>query len=422
MRKDETGKSKSGFRAANRPPDGVTFKVKNSYFGSEYGEEEQQAVLEAMQQEWLTNGPQTAAFEDEFAAYTGTKYAFTASNCTAALHIGADLMRLGPGDEVITTPCTFIATSHPILSHKATAVFADIDPRTFNIDPDLIAEKITDRTKAIFLVHDAGHPCDMDPIMALARKHNLLVLEDSARAIGAEYKGRKVGSFGDIGTYSFHSIKNMTTLGEGGMLTTSRDEYAELTPLLRSMGIKYFFEFEEDELPDDEMIRNFAFDAVEPVGVIPRNNRMNESQSAVGRVQLRRLDSLNARRRELADYLTEHLGIIEEITPPYEAANCKHVFHLYRVLLDGSKFGATARDLIHILVNEEGIQAGAGLNMPNYLHKLYRDRGYKRGLCPISERIYEQSIGLPMYPRLTFGDLDMVVKGVKNAIYKLKHR
>lgn len=422
MSKEETGKSKSGFRAANRPPEGVTFKVKNSYFGSEYGKEEQQAVLEAMQQEWLTNGPQTAAFEEEFAAYTGTKYAFTTSNCTAALHIGADLMRLGSEDEVITTPVTFIATSQPILSHGATAVFADIDPRTFNIDPESIAEKITERTKAIFLVHDGGHPCDMDPIMALARKHNLLVLEDSARAIGAEYKGRKVGSIGDIGTYSFHSIKNMTTLGEGGMLTTNRDEYAEITPMLRSMGVKYFFEFEEDELPDDEMIRNFSFDAVEPAGVIPRNNRMNESQSAVGRVQLRKLDSLNERRRELAHYLTEHLGVIEEITPPYEAPSCKHVFHLYNVLFDGSKFGATARDLIHTLVQEEGIQAGIGINMPNYLHKLYRDRGYKRGLCPVSERIHQQSIGLPMYPRLTREELDMIVDGVKNAVYKLKHR
>ena len=121
--------------------------------------------------------------------------------------------------------------------------------------------------------------------MALAHKHDLLVLEDAARAVGAEYKGRKVGSFGDIGTFSFHSIKNMTTLGEGGMITTSRDDYASITPMLRSMGVKYFFEFEEDELPDDETIRNFSFDVVEPAGVIPRNNRMNESQAAVGRVQ-----------------------------------------------------------------------------------------------------------------------------------------
>lgn len=422
MIKEQTASSRSGFRAANRPPEGVTFKVANSYFGSEYGAEERQAVLEAMEQEWLTNGPQTAAFEEEFAAYVGSKYAFATSNCTAALHIGADLMHLEPEDEVITTPITFIATSQPILAHGAKVVFADVDPRTFNIDPASIAEKITDRTRAIFLVHDGGHPCDIDPIMELARRHDLLILEDAARAVGAEYKGRKVGSFGDVATFSFHSIKNMTTLGEGGMLTTSRDDYAEITPLLRSMGVKYFFEFKEDELPNDEMIRNFSFDAIEPAGVIPRNSRMNETQAAVGRVQLRKLDRLNERRRAAAHYLSERLGEIDEITPSYEAPNCKHVFHLYNILFDGSKFGATARDLIHLLVYEEGIQASTGLNMPNYLHQIYRVRGYQRGLCPVAERVHAQSVGLPMYPRLTQDDLDTIVEAVKSAVYKLKQR
>lgn len=416
-----SGASRSKFRAANRPPAGVTFKVANSYFGSEYGPEERQAVLEAMEQEWLTNGPQTAAFEEEFAAYTGTTYAFAASNCTAALHIGADLMQLKPGDEVITTPVTFIATSQPILAHGAKTVFADVDPHTFNIDPYCIAEEITERTKAIFLVHDGGHPCDMDPIMELARKHNLMVLEDAARAVGAEYKGRKVGSFGDIGTFSFHSIKNMTTLGEGGMITTNRDDFAANTPMLRSMGVKYYFEFAEGELPDEEMIRNFSFDVVEPNGVIPRNNRMNETQAAVGRVQLRKLDSLNERRRALAHYLSSQLAEIDEITPPYEAPDCKHVYHLYHVLFDGAKFGANAYDLRRVLVHEEGIQA-ACINMPNYLHQIYRVRGYELGTCPVAEKVHKASVGLPMNPRLSMDDMDTIANAVKNAIYRLKHR
>ncbi len=421
MSNNPQGSSRSGFRAANRPPEGVTFKVPNSYFGSEFGEEERQAVLETMQQEWLTNGPQTAAFEEEFAAYTGTSYAFATSNCTAALHIGADLIRLKPGDEVITTPITFIATSQPILAHGATVVFADVDPHTFNIDPESIAEKITERTRAIFLVHDSGHPCDMDPLMALARQHGLVVLEDAARAVGAEYQGRKVGSFGDIGTFSFHSIKNMTTLGEGGMLTTSRDDFAALTPMLRSMGVKYYFEFEEGELPDDETIRNFSFDVIEPAGVIARNNRMSEVQAAVGRVQLRKLDRLNERRRANAHYLSERLSEIDEIIPPFEDPNCKHVFHLYNVLFMGDKFGAAARDLRKILIYEEGIRV-SGLNMPNYLHQIYRVRGYKRGLCPVAERVHEQSVQLPINPRLTQDDLDTIVNAVKSAVYKLKHR
>lgn len=414
-------KSPSAFRAANRPPVGISFKVHNPYFGSEYGEEERQAVLEAMQQEWLTNGPQTAAFEEEFAAYLGSKYAFATSNCTAALHMGADLMRLGPDDEVVTTPITFVATSQPILAHKAKVVFADVDPQTFNIDPESIAEKITPRTRAIFLTHDCGQPCDMDRIMELARKHNLLVLEDAARAVGAEYKGRKVGSFGDVAAFSFHSLKNMTTLGEGGMLTTSRDEYAALTPMLRSMGSRYAFELDEAELLEDEAVRTMGYDVFEPAGVIAHNNRMTEAQAAVGRVQLRKLDSLNERRRAAAKYLSERLTETDEMMPPYEDPKGTHVFHLYAALFDGTRFGATARELRHILVHEEGIQASS-LNAPNYLHRIYRVRGFRHGLCPVAERVYEQSVVLPMYPRLTRGNLDTMVDAVKSAIYRLKHR
>ncbi|MCZ7568814.1 MAG: DegT/DnrJ/EryC1/StrS family aminotransferase [Ardenticatenaceae bacterium] len=415
-----TYKSPSTFRAANRPAAGLHFKVPNPYFGSEYGDEEYEAVKQAMQQEWQTNGPQTGAFEEEFAAYVGSAYAFATTNCTAALHMGAELMQLGPKDEVITTPITFVATSQPAVARGAKVVFADVDPRTFNIDPESIAELITARTRAIFLVHDCGQPCDMDPIMDLARTHNLLVLEDAARAVGATYKGRQVGSFGDVGAFSFHSLKNMTTLGEGGMLTTSRPDYAEIMPMLRSMGVKYYFELSEDEWPAEEAHR-FAYEVFEPAGVVPRNNRMSEAQAAVGRVQLAKLDQLNARRRAAAHFLSEHLREIDEITPPYEDPNCTHVFHLYIALFDGSRIGATAPDLRDVLTREEGIQVGS-LNMPNYLHRIYRIRGYEAGICPVAERVYDQSVALPIHPRLTQEDLDTMVAAVKSAIYKLKHR
>ena len=421
MKNNQNKGSKSGFRAANRPPEGVTYKVKNSYFGSIYGQEEKDAVLEAMDQEWLTNGPQTAIFEEEFASYHNTNYAFTTSNCTAALHISSDLLNLQPEDEVITTPCTFIATSQPILCRGSKVIFADIDHKTFNIDPKSIEDKITSNTKAIFLVHDGGHVCDMDPILELAKKHNILILEDAARSPGAEYKGRKSGSFGDVGVFSFHCIKNMTTLGEGGMLITNNDQYAQLTPMLRSMGVKYFFEFEEDEMPDDEMIREFPFDAIEINGTIPRNYRMNESQSAVGRVQLKKLDKLNEKRRQFAHYMTDQLLNIDEITPPHEADYCKHVYHMYTLLFDGLPFGVKTRNLIDKLNKEKGIQSGGGINMPNYLHKLYRDRGYKKGICPIAEKTHSQSFSLPINPRLTNEDVDYMVNSLKSAIYELKH-
>ena len=213
----------------------------------------------------------------------------------------------------------------------------------------------------------------------------------------------------------------MTTLGEGGMIITDNDEYAQLTPMLRSMGVKYFFEFEEGELPDDEMIREFPFDAIEINGTIPRNYRMNESQCAVGRVQLKKLEKLNEKRRQLAHYMTEHLLEIDEITPPHEADYCKHVYHLYNLLFEGLPFGVKTRNLIDKLNKEKGIQSGGGINMPNYLHKLYRDRGYKKGICPIAEKTHSQSFSLPINPRLTIEDIDYMVKSIKSSVYELKH-
>lgn len=404
-------------RAAARVPEGLNIKLPQSYLGTIYGLEEVEAVVQVMQQEWLTNGPNVAAFEREFAAYTGTDYAFAVSNCTQALHMCSQVFDIGPGDEVITTPLTFVATAQPIVEKGATAVFADIDPRTLNIDPLSIAEKITPRTKAIFLVHEAGLPCDMDPIMELARKHNLVVIEDCARAVGATYRGQMVGSFGDAGAFSFHSVKNMSTLGEGGMITSNRLKIAEEVPLLRYMGVQYTWEVQEQE----EYWLPFTFDVIELHGQMGHNYRMNEAQAAVGRVQLRKLNSLNEKRRELAHYLNAGFADIPGITVPYEPREATHVFHLYQIELDEDEIGGSRDDLMRLLARETGIQV-ATVNLPIYQHQIFRDRGYEPGLCPNAEQAFSTCVRLPFHPRLAHEQLDYMIDSVRWAVQCLRER
>src|SRR3990172_1514543 len=225
--------------ARQRWPEGVDVKVWHRYFGSEFGVEEVQALAEVLQQEFLTNGPQTQAFQEEFAAFCHIPYVFATSSCTTALALAAQLCSLGEGDEVVTTPLTFVSTHQAFMACGAIPVFADVDPRTFNIDPVGAAARVTPRTRAIFVTHLNGQCCDMDAINAIARPHDLLVVEDAAHVVGATYKGRSSGSLGDAAAFSFHSSKNMTTLGEGGMLTTRHSEWAAKVPLLRSMGVNY---------------------------------------------------------------------------------------------------------------------------------------------------------------------------------------
>lgn len=410
---------KTAFRAAARLPEGLQVKIAQSYFGSSYGLEEAEAVLRVMQQEWLTNGPNVADFEKEFAAYIGTPYAFALSNCTQALHLANQVFDIGAGDEVITTPITFVATAQPIVEKGATAVFADVDPRTRNLTAATIFEKITPRTRAIYLVHEAGLPCEMGPVMELARAHNLLVLEDAARAPGATYRGQKVGSFGDAGVFSFHSSKNMTTLGEGGMLTTSRDDVAAEVPMLRYMGVRYAYE-DPDRAERDYWLP-FIFDVLDLHGQVGHNYRMNEAQAAVGRVQLKKLDDLNAKRREMARYLSAGLAEIPGITPPYEPPETTHVYYTYSFEVDPAEAGGGRDELMRLLAYERGVQV-ATINLPIYLHRLFRDRGYGEGLCPQAERAFAGCVNLPFHPRLGRDQLDYLIDSVRWAVDRLRKR
>jgi perosamine synthetase len=422
--------TEGGITSGYQMNDGVKLKVPYSFFGSIYDETEERAVLAAMKQESQTMGPQVALFQKEFAKRFDVKHAFATSNCTTAMHVATQVFGIKQGDEVIVTPITFIATSLVILKEGAKPVFADIDPKTFNIDPKQIESKITPKTKAIYVVHYGGQMCDMDPIMDIAKRHKLYVMEDCAHAHGATYKGRQAGSIGDIGCFSFHSLKNMTTLGEGGMITTNNDKFVDPIQRMRVMSITHWdpnqtkFEFAGIKLEKTDVKDYWIpshFEVTDDGGKWGNNYRMNEAQAAVGRAQLMKLDMLVGKRRENGQYLNNGLKGIKGITPTYEDPNCHHAYHLYTLCVEPELLGASRDEFMRVLYQEEGIQ-GILHYQPTYhfkgLKKLYN---YPDKLCHNAEQFfYARQLNLPMNPRLTRNDLDMIIEGVKNAAKKVR--
>ncbi len=300
--------------------------------GSCYGKEEQEAVLEVMRAGAPSCGPWVKRFEDEFASYCGTEYGLAVTSGTTGLQLAMIAAGVGPGDEVITTPLSWIATANAAAALGAEVIFADVDERTLNLDPASVEKKITPRTKAILPVHLYGQCSDMDALNDLARPRNIRVVEDAAHAAGAEYKGRKAGSLGDIGVFSFHQQKNMVTLGEGGLITTSDKSLYQRMLSHRSLCC-LTYDPKGKYLPLDETIhpmgKRYWFLDFEEIGF---NYRMTDVQAAVGLVQLRKLDSLNQRRMQIAAAYSAGLKDIRGLTLPFIAPGNKHVFHIYCVL------------------------------------------------------------------------------------------
>lgn len=362
-------------------------------------EDDIQAVVDVLRSDYLTTGPKIAEFEKMVADYVGAKYAVAISNGTSALHAACFAAGIQPGDEVITTPLTFAASSNCVLYCGGTPVFADVDPKTYNIDPEDICRKITDKTKAIIAVHLAGQPCDMDEIHKIAKEHDLLVIEDGAHALGSVYKGKKVGTLSDMTTFSFHPVKPITT-GEGGMIVTDNEELYQKMMLFRSHGIT------RDE---NLMTRNDGPWFYQQLD-LGYNYRITDIQCALGCSQMKKLDRFLARRKEIVARYNEAFADCENIITPYQLPETESGWHLYIVQVKNCD-----RKKVFESLREQGIAVNVHY-IPVYLHPYYQEHGYKDVHCKNAEEVYSHIISLPLYPTLTVEEQEYVIETLKYVI------
>ncbi|MGQ9514747.1 MAG: DegT/DnrJ/EryC1/StrS family aminotransferase [Thermoproteota archaeon] len=405
------------------------FRVNEYGVGSIIDEEDLKAATEALKNsESLSWGPRVPMFEKAFAEYCGVKHAVAVTSCTAALEIATRILKIGREDEIVGTPQTFRATYVPVNSAGASIRFADIEADTLDIDPNTIEEKITPRTKAIYVMHYGGNPVDMDPVIEIAEKHGLVVVEDAAHALGTVYKGRKVGSIGDLTCFSLQSLKNMTTLGEGGFLTTNSDEYAQMARTLRTYGIigekrprvdKRIGRYEPPEPRiSDHSDGSWDYDwvRIDGWGI---HARMNEVQAAVGLNQLKKLDKMNEMRAQVAKWYSEGLSEIPSIRLWRVRDKSRCSWHLYPCFIDRTKVRVNMFDLIHYLELEKKIRI-IPRYFPVHLTDYMRYYGHSYGECPVCERVwFEEQLNLPINPRMSYSEVETAVEAVKDGITKL---
>jgi perosamine synthetase len=406
----------------------MTYVVPYSGISNRLGDEEIKAVGEALRQDTLAMGPRGKEFERLLAERLGSPHAQATSSCTTALFLAAQVLELQPGDEVITTPQTFWVTTWPLQARGCVVKFADVDPDTLNIDPTTIEPLVTERTKSIWVVHFGGQAVDMDPVMEIAQRHGLTVVEDCAHAAGATYKGRALGTIGDIGCFSFHSLKNMTT-GEGGAFVTRHDRYAEMARALGTIH-NYGEMVERDDqrigphaqpayYKDAHVLRSYTHDYAGGRYLVGNNFRMSELSAALGVVQLGKLDRLNERRREIAHRLDDGLNGIRGIGVQSEKPYAHHVYHLYTCFYDPEVVGAPKDDFIRHLQEKEGIEIVIRY-FPIHLLPEFRALGHRYGECPVAEKTYfEHQIQLPIYDHLTDAQVEHMIAAVRRGVAEL---
>jgi len=348
-------------------------------------EEIDEAVHKVIERGEFILGPEVEALEEEIAAYLGVKYAVGVASGTDALSIALRSCGIEPGDEVITTPFTFIATAEAITRCGARPVYVDIDPKTYNIDPAKIEPKITRQTKAILPVHLYGQAAEMDHILEVAAKYSLEVIEDCAQALGAEYRNRKVGSLGDVGCLSFFPAKNLGAYGDGGMIVTNDTGIAEVATTLRNHGSKISYHY---------LMHGF-------------NSRLDALQAAILRIKLKYLDNWNELRRSKASLYAPLLSQVENIEPPYVEGHNKPSFNYYTIRLINQ--GINRAELRKHLAGR-GIQTSVYYPLSLHLQEVYRSLGYKAGDFPESELAQEQVLSLPIYPELSEGQIEEITK------------
>jgi dTDP-4-amino-4,6-dideoxygalactose transaminase len=345
------------------------------------------AIREVIESSAFAGGPFVERFEEEFAAYCGSRYAIGVGNGTDALWLTLLALGIGEGDEVITVPNTFIATVEAITYCKARPVFVDVDETTFTMDAAELEKSLTARTKAIIPVHLFGQPANMDPILKFARAHGLFVIEDAAQAHGAEYKGRKAGTIGDAGCFSFYPGKNLGAVGEAGAVVTNNPELRDKIQNLRDHG----------------QTRKYCHT------LMGWNCRMDGIQAAVLSVKLRHLDKANLLRREHASQYNQAFAGVDDVATPFEANYARHVYHVYAIRIQ-------QRDEVRRLLEENGIGCGVHYPIPIHLQEACRRLGYMQGAFPVAENLADEFLSLPMFPELTEDQIEYVVRCVSEAV------
>ncbi len=360
-------------------------------------------IQEVLSTPYLSIGPKVIEFEKRIADYVGAKYAVAVNSGTSALHLCIRALDIKDGDEVITTPFSFIASANCALYERAVPVFVDIDEKTLCIDPDKIEEKITPRTKAILPVHVFGFPCDMDKIMKIARKHNLSVIEDACEALGTTYKGKKVGAIGDVGVFAFYPNKQITT-AEGGMLVTNDEKIAKLCRSMRNQG-------------RDEHSRQSPWLLHNRLGY---NYRLNEISAALGVAQIERIDEIIKRRREIAETYNEKLRNQKDIILPFYGKRTDISWFVYVIRLNPNKFTTEDRSQIMEKLKKQGI-ACSNYFPPIHLMKFYTEKfGYKKGDYPITEKVSETTLALPFYNNIKSSEIDYVCSTLVKTLKEFK--
>lgn len=353
-------------------------------------------VTEALKRDWITCGPKVEEFEKKLSSYVTSRYAVAVNSGTSALDIAVASLDLPIGSEIITTPFTFIADSNCILYNNCKPIFADIDPKTFNIDDEQIRKKITKKTKAIIYVDYAGHPCKIDEIKEIAKEHDLYLVEDASHALGTEYKRKKIGSLADLTIFSFHPVKPITT-GEGGAITTNNEELYNKLKMLRNHGM--------DKNPNERI--GYKYDVV----LLGRNYRITDFQCALGLSQLKKIDKFIKRRNEISKIYNTEFEKIDEITPQHVLPDITHGWHIYPILVD-KKIG---RDNFFDKMREQEI----GVNVhyiPVYKFSYYKQLNINKKDYSNTEEVYSRIVTLPIFPDLKNEEVNKVIDAVKGAL------
>lgn len=367
-------------------------------------------VVKTLKSGWLTTGKRAKRFEEEFAAYIGCKHAVSVASGTAALFLSLKVEGVGPGDEVITTPFTFISTANVVHHLGAKPVFVDIDPDTFNIDPARIEEAVNPNTKAILPVHYSGQPCEMKPILATARKHGLRVVEDAAHAMGAEYRGRKIGSLGNLTCFSFFPTKNITT-GEGGLITLNDGRKAKRLQQLRLHGMS------KDGWKRYAKEGSWYYE-VHEAGY---KYNMADINAALGLVQLKKLDTMNRKREKLVGRYLHKLAPLPGIRTIKVLPHMKSAWHIFPIHVEADKLGIDRNQLIKELWKRN---IGTSVHfIPLHLQPFYqKEYGFRKGDFPVTENIFKGILSLPLFPRMTLQDVDDVAAAIRGAVTKYHPR